>query len=88
MNEQNTDRYELNQLIAQAKFSLIAPVITGTYNDDSAIAYFRRISKEEIRWPDGTEKSFSGQTLKYRMYRYRKCGFEALVPKGLFLFFF
>lgn len=82
MNEQNTDRYELNQLIAQAKFSLIAPVITGTYNDDSAIAYFRRISKEKIRWPDGSERSFSDQTLKNWVYRYRKYGFEALIPKG------
>lgn len=82
MNEQNTDRYELNQLVAQTKFSLIAPVITGTYNDECAIAYFRRISKEMIKWPDGTERRFSDQTLKYWLYRYRKYGFEALIPKG------
>lgn len=82
MNNQKTDQYEINKLIAQAKFSLIAPVISGTYNDDSATAYFKRISKEKIQWPDGTERSFSDQTLKYWTYRYRKFGLDILMPKG------
>lgn len=82
MINQNTERYEYGKLVAQTKFSLIAPVISNTYPDGSVNAYFKRISLCEIDWPDGTKKRFSSETLKNWVYLYRRNGIEALIPKN------
>lgn len=81
MNRQDTQRYEYRKLIAQTKFSLIAPIISGTYPDDSTTAYFKRISICEVDWPDGQQRKFSYQTIKNWLYLYRKHGFDGLLPK-------
>lgn len=81
MNRQDTQRYEYRKLVAQTKFSLIAPVISRTYPDESINAYFRRIAKLEIDWPDGSKREFSDQTLKWWLHLYRKHGIEGLTPK-------
>lgn len=81
MNKQNTDRYEYRKLVAQVKFSLIAPVVSATFTDISAEAYFRRVSRNEVDWPDGTRRKFSAATLKNWLYIYRNCGFDELMPK-------
>lgn len=75
MNGQNTDSYEFRKLIGQIKFSFIAPVVSRTFTDDSISAYFKRVSKREIDWPDGTKRKFSDQTMKWWLYKYRKNGF-------------
>lgn len=72
MNGQNTDSYEFRKLIGQIKFSFIAPVVSRTFTDDSISAYFKRVSKREIDWPDGTKRKFSDQTMKWWLYKYRK----------------
>ena len=81
MNGQNTDSYEFRKLIGQIKFSFIAPVVSRTFTDDSISAYFKRVSKREIDWPDGTKRKFSDQTMKWWLYKYRKNGFDGLMPK-------
>lgn len=81
MNRQNTDSYEYRKLVGQTKFSLIAPVVSGTFTDDSSSAYFRRIAKNEIDWPNGTKRKFSAESIKHWLYIYRKYGFDGLMPK-------
>lgn len=81
MNIQDTDRYEYRKLIAQTKFSLIGPVISGTYSEDSANEYFKRIALHTVEWPDGSKRTFSHETMKHWLYLYRKHGFDGLLPK-------
>ena len=82
MNKQNTDRYEYTRLVAQVKFSLIAPIVSGTYPDDSITEYFKRISMHEIEWPDGSKRRFSPETMKWWLHLYRKQGINGLTPKN------
>lgn len=82
MNQQDTQRYEYTKLVAQTKFALIAPIVSGTYPDDTITAYFDRISQYEIEWPDGTKRKFSSQTIKGWLHLYRKFGLEGIIPKG------
>lgn len=81
MNGQDTDSYEFRKLVGQVKFSFIAPVVSRTFTDDSISAYFKRASKIEVDWPDGTKRKFSDQTMKWWLYKYRKYGLEGLMPK-------
>lgn len=81
MSIQQTERYEYRKLVAQTKFSMIAPVISHTYTDDSISAYFKRVSASEIEWPDGTARKFSKDTMKGWLHLYRQFGFEGLMPK-------
>lgn len=82
MERQNTDKYELNKLIAQTKFAAIAPVVSCTFTDESITAYFKRIAEHPLKWPDGTEKKFSAATMHWWLHIYRKFGFEGLIPRG------
>jgi hypothetical protein len=82
MKPQDTTRYEYVKLVAQTKFALIAPIISGTFLDDTITAYFERISKHKIDWPDGTKRLFSSQTLRGWLYQYRKSGFDGILPKS------
>lgn len=81
MNRQDTERYEYRKQIAQTKFSLIAPIISGTYIDDSITAYFKRIASHEINWPGGSKRKFSAATLKFWLSLYRMYGIDGLTPK-------
>ena len=81
MERQNIERYEYRKLIAQTKFSLIAPVISKTYPDESISAYFRRVAALEIDWPDGSKRKFSDQTLKWWLHLYKKYGIDGITPK-------
>lgn len=80
--KQNIESYEYRKQIGQIKYALIAPVITGTYSDDSITAYYKRISTMEIDWPDGTKKRFSSETIKYWAHLYRRDGIDGLIPHG------
>lgn len=39
--------------MAYFRFSLIAPVIQGTFADPSKTAYYRRVTENELNLPDG-----------------------------------
>jgi hypothetical protein len=52
-----------NIAMAQFKFALIAPVIQELYPDASRIAYYRRVTKEPLKKPDGTTFRYNGRRL-------------------------
>lgn len=66
--------------LAHFRFSLIAPVIQGLYEDKSEAAYYRRITKEPLRFPDGSFKKLSPSTLESWTTTYRKQGIDGLIP--------
>ena len=65
--------------MGQFKFGLIAPVIQGTFNDKSPSAYYRRVTEEPLRRPDGSVFRYSPQTLHCWELAYRKGGMDALI---------
>ena len=75
---QRTDISPLD--LAHFRFSLIAPVIQGLYEDKSEAAYYRRITKDPLRLPDGSLKKFSPSTLESWTTIYRKQGMDGLIP--------
>ena len=76
--KQRTDIPPLD--LAHFRFSLIAPVIQGLYEDKSEAAYYRRITKDPLRLPDGSFKKFSPSTLESWTTIYRKQGMDGLIP--------
>lgn len=64
---------------AQFRFGLIAPVIQNTYPDNSASAYYRRLTENPIRLPNGSVvKSY--KTLEKWVSDYKRFGFDSLMP--------
>lgn len=67
--------------IAQFRFGLIAPVLQGTYPDESAAAYYKRIVKNaSLTFPDGSPMQYSYKTLEKWVSDYKRFGFDALMP--------
>lgn len=79
MNE--TTKFTEDVVIAQFRFSLIAPVIQGLYPDASATAYFKRITEKPIRLPNGCTYQYSYKTVEKWATLYRNGGMEALLPR-------
>lgn len=77
MNE--TTKFTEDVVIAQFRFSLIAPVIQGLYPDASATAYFKRITEKPIRLPNGCTYQYSYKTVEKWATLYRNGGMEALL---------
>ena len=65
--------------LAHFKFGLIAPVIQGVYPDASAIAYYRRITKDPLVRPDGTTFLYQAKSLQHWERLYRNGGMDALI---------
>ena len=63
------------------KFSLIAPVVNGTFNASSKMEYFRDVAKLTHKLPDGKEVKYSSMTIKKWYLNYTKGGLERLEPK-------
>ena len=63
------------------KFSLIAPVVNGTFNASSKMEYFRDVAKLTHKLPSGKEVKYSSMTIKKWYLKYRKGGLESLEPK-------
>lgn len=76
-----TENYLKRREIAQRKYGMIAPVITGTLGDENPTSYFKRIEDLGIEYPDGSIRKFKAKTYVYWVYLYRHGGFEALMPK-------
>ncbi|MDR2861236.1 MAG: hypothetical protein LBV07_01620 [Syntrophobacterales bacterium] len=66
--------------IAHFKFSVIAPVIQGLYQDASAAAYFKRITEKPITRPDGAVFQYSHKTPAKWLDLYKNGGMDALMP--------
>ena len=65
--------------MAQFKFGLIAPVIQETYPDESAIAYYRRITEKPLVRPDGSVYHYKARSVQAWEKLYRDGGMDALV---------
>ncbi len=66
--------------IAQFRFGLIAPVLQGTYSDNSAKSYFKRVAGNPLTLPDGTTVEYSWKTLEKWVSVYKRYGFDSLMP--------
>ena len=75
-NSKNVSPLEM----AHFRFSIIAPIIQGLYQDKSEAAYCRRISETPLRLPDGSERSFAPSTIESWVTLYRKEGMDGLIP--------
>ena len=67
--------------MAQFRFGMIAPVVQGRVPDASNTAYFKRITEEPIRLPDGREVRYEWKTPERWYYLFQKGGFDELMPK-------
>ena len=66
--------------MAYFRFSLIAPVIQGTFTDPSKTAYYRRVTKNAFSLPNGKTIIYNPKTLEKWEEYYRKKGMDGLMP--------
>lgn len=78
MSLTDKDKIEL----AHERYGLIAPALNNTYPDESKAAYFRRIAQTQVRLVDGSAAFINPKTLADWERRFKKGGFEALMPRG------
>lgn len=74
------DKEQLKTDIALFRYGLIAPIVTNTYSEKSKIDYFRAAASKTYMI-HGKEQNFSAATLKKWYLKYKKLGYEALIPK-------
>lgn len=67
--------------VALFKFSLIAPVVAGTFTQATKMDYYRETCEQEHQFPDGKKVKLSPLTLKKWYWLYTDGGLEALLPK-------
>lgn len=67
--------------VAYFKFSLIAPVIQGTFAEKNKTAYYKRIAENDFTLPDGTVKHYKYKTIEKWEEYYLKNGMDGLLPK-------
>lgn len=68
------------QKIALFKYSLIAPLLTGTYTQPTAKAYIESVCGKVYDVPYYGRREFSPSTVKEWLTDYRKHGIEGLYP--------
>ena len=66
--------------VALFRFSLIAPIVSGTYREISKMEYFRNVADKEYVLPNGNKARFSPLTIKKWYQNYTKGGLDALIP--------
>lgn len=74
------EKNEEKQKVALFRYGLIAPVVTGTYEEKSAIEYFRNVASKEYNLNGKTFK-FSPITIRHWYDKYQKNGYDGLIPK-------
>lgn len=71
------------QDIALMRYSVIAPLITGSLPDGkSKEAFFRDASGRDMPGPDGRVRHYSPSAIKHWYQHYQRCGFEGLLPSN------
>lgn len=72
---------EKMQSIALMRYSVIAPLISGTGHDYKSLdAFFRAVSDKGILHPDGHLKHYAPNTIEKWYRKYQKLGFDSLLP--------
>ena len=79
MNEQNN--LSDAALVAQFRFALIAPVIQDLFPDATKTAYYKRITENPLKLPDGSTKIYDYKTVEKWVSQYRLGGIDALMPR-------
>ena len=79
MNEQNN--LSDAALVAQFRFALIAPVIQDLFPDSTKTAYYKRVTENPLKLPDGTTKEYDYKTVEKWVSQYRLGGIDALMPR-------
>ena len=67
--------------VAQFRFALIAPVIQDLFPDATKTAYYKRVTKQPLKLPDGTAKEYDYKTVEKWVSLYRLGGIDALIPR-------
>jgi transposase InsO family protein len=75
------NKEEKFQQVALFRYSLIAPVITDTYEAPSIAQYLRNISTKQHRYVDGNQIRVSFSSLERWLYEYKKFGLSGITPK-------
>jgi transposase InsO family protein len=70
---------KLAEAIGLLRHQIISPVLMGSGKEQ--MAYFKQVSGREFEVPGRGPKRFTATTMKGWLYRYRKRGFTALIPK-------
>jgi len=74
---------EKKNAIALMRYSVIAPLITGLSDEYASLtAFYDAASVKGVAHPDGTIKHYAPETIENWFLKYKKNGFEALVPTG------
>ena len=66
--------------MAYFRFSLIAPVIQGTFTEPTKTAYYRRVTESSFTLPTGKVMVYNPKTLEKWEEYYRKRGMDGLMP--------
>lgn len=66
--------------MAQFRFALIAPVIHGLFPDASRTAYYKRITENPLKFPDGSLREIKYKTVEKWVSLYQRGGIDALMP--------
>jgi hypothetical protein len=71
------------QEIALFRYSVLAPLISQTYDDSKSLAsFFLSASKNTYTTPDGRDITFAPTSIQRWYYTYLKEGFDGLYPKA------
>ncbi len=76
-----TDKTNVCIAMAQFKFALIAPVIQELFPDASKTAYYKRVTREPLKRPDGITFRYKPKTLEKWVSQYNLGGMDSLIPK-------
>lgn len=79
MNEQNNLSNAAD--VAQFRFALIAPVIQDLFPDATKTAYYKRVTENPLKLPDGSIKEYDYKTIEKWVSQYRLGGMDALMPR-------
>lgn len=79
MGTETTQKEQME--IARMRFGIIAPLVQGTYPDESIAAYCRRVAKTPMPLPDGRTFPYKPKTVGKWYNLYNRGGMDALVPR-------
>lgn len=73
---------ETRQKIALFRYGILAPIISGTYEEDKTIKeFFSDAAKKVYTNPRGEDTKVTAYTLERWYYKYKNGGFDALIPQ-------
>lgn len=75
-------RPEEKQTIALTRYSIIAPLVSGTYDSAAGLnQFYREAAGRQYTMPDGKVRTYSAETIKRWHRLYKKHGFDGLLPR-------